>query len=226
MSRNCSLRVLALLLMGFLVSSGGSLFAGMVAKTFQMRAIQQVNLFGVDATLVANGPVLFNFEVDANNNTIPGGNSFVDAFFTGILPSEFAAIGVGGAPFELFSLPGSQVLTASGNGTHVSLSTTFGLRVFAAPGVVGANFYTSVPSLFESDVISLTNFSESVFGDPSRPNDVTSVFIGDNLLGVPPGTQVGISFNRTVTTVPEPSSMLVFGLLGLVGCGRRSRWRR
>ncbi len=35
-----------------------------------------------------------------------------------------------------------------------------------------------------------------------------------------------ISFNRTVTAVPEPSSFLLCGVIGLLAIGRRAKMRR
>jgi hypothetical protein len=213
MRRNTSLQVF----LGFLVSFLGlvhHLQAGIIVTTVDMVARQQVNLFGVQDTLVSRGLITFTFDVDANNNTVVGGASSVAGTFTGTLPAGFSVLGLEDAPFELFTLPGT--LTATNNGTHVSALLNFGLRVYAAPNVVLANFYTSTPSLFESDVISLTNFTGSVFQDPVlRPNDFTQVFIGDNLLNVPVDSLVGFSFDRTVTAVPEPSSLMMCSLLGL-----------
>lgn len=182
--------------------------ADIVTHTLNMDALQNVNLLGIDAVLFATGPATFTFDVDANNNTIPGGNSSVTTLFTGVLPAAFAPLGVAGAPFELFpNLP--NVLQATGNGTHVRVEATFGIRVYVAPGVVGANFFTAAPSIFQSNVIGLQNFNGSVFQDPLRPNDAAAVFIGANALGIAPGTQVGVSFNRTVAAVPEPSALWI-----------------
>ena len=202
--------------LGF-VGNTGEVRGDIVITSVNMVARQQVNLLGVPETLVSSGVVKWTFDVDGNRNTVPGGVSSVDALFTGVLPTGFG--GLAGANFELFTLPGGTV-TASNSGTHVRASTNFGLRVFAAPNVVLANFFTTSPSLFESDVTSLTNFTGSVFQDPARPNDITQVFIGANGLGVDVGSLVGISFDRTVTAVPEPSSLALCSIvaLTLLGC--------
>jgi len=180
-----------------------------------MEAVQQVNLLGVSASLVARGPATFTFDVDGNMNTIPGGLSTLDTLFSGFLPNEFSALGVNGAPFQLFSLD-PEVVTATNNGTRVRIDTTFGLRVFAAPGVVGAEFFTRIPSVFEANVTSLRDLNGSVFQASNRPNDVTEIFIGNSILpGLPPaGTLVGISFDRTVSVVPEPASIFMWTLIG------------
>lgn len=212
MRRNAAIRVLLGFFVGFL-GLVNQLQAGIIVTTVDMVARQQVNLFGVQDTLVSRGLITFTFDVDANNNTV-GGASSVAGTFAGTLPAGFGALGIAGAPFELFTLPGT--LTASNNGTHVRALLNFGLRVYGGPNLVIANFYTATPSLFESDVTSLTNFTGSVFQDPVlRPNDFTQVFIGDNLLNVPVDTLVGVSFDRTVTAVPEPSSLVMCSLLGL-----------
>lgn len=202
--------------------------ADLVVHNQEMRAVQNVSLLGVNAVLVAEGDALFTFDVDGNNNTVAGGGaSTLSALFTGILPPEFAALGVAGAAFELFNNT-PDVVESTGNGTQVRVETTFGLRVYVAPGVVGANFYTSVPSLFESGVVGLQDFTGSVFQDPARPADLTDIFVGANLLGLTPGSLVGVSFNRTVTAIPEPTAL---GLLAIVsgfpafGVARRPRTR-
>ena len=192
-----------------------TLQAEIIVTNVQMVAVQRVNLLGVNASLVASGPATFTFDVDANMNTIPGGVSTIDTLFSGFLPVEFTPLGVNGAPFQLFSL-NPEVLTATNNGTRVRIDTTFGLRVFAAPGVVGAEFFTRIPSVFESNVTSLRDLNGSVFQASNRPNDITEIFIGNSILpGLPPsGTLVGVSFDRTVTAVPEPTSLLLCSLIG------------
>jgi hypothetical protein len=201
--------------------------ADIVVHEQDMIARQNVNLLGIDAVLYSRGPATFTFDVDANNNTIPGGASNVETLFKGFLPVEFAPLGVAGAAFDLFPNE-PDVVEVTGDGTHVRIETTFGLRVYVAPGVVGANFYTAIPSIFESDVVGIQDFTGAVFQDPDRPNDVTEVFIGENIFGIAPGTLVGASFNRTVTAIPEPCSLAFFASLTavLAFVPIRSRTRR
>ncbi|MEO8269790.1 MAG: PEP-CTERM sorting domain-containing protein [Aureliella sp.] len=220
-----STRLFGLICFFALSSSATLLPAAIVTHNVQLLATQQVNLLGVDATLVGLGPATFTFDVDANNNTIPGGASTMDTLFFGSLPIEFATLGVAGAPFELYSID-PEVVTVTNNGTHLRVDTTFGFRVFAAPGVVGADFYTSTPSVFETDIIGLQDFTGSVFQSPDRPNDATDIFVGNSLpaLNLPPsGSLVGFSFDRTVAAVPEPSSFLLcsIALAGLSFSRRR-----
>jgi len=194
-----------------------------IVTSVNMVARQQVNLLGVIETLIADGVGNFTFEVDANNNTLAGGCvSEFNSLFRGFLPGGFG--GLAGARFDLFSLPGATV-TASGNGTHVRNVTNFGMRVFAPDNTVLANFFTSTPSLFESNVISLTDIAGSVFQDALRPNDITQVFVGQNGLGQIEGALVGFSFDRTVTAVPEPSSLVVC-ILGGLGLFARRRFKK
>ena len=231
MTRNLQNSHLVLILACLLgISSTTTTQADIVTHDVDSLAVQQVNLFGVDATLEARGIASYTFDVDANNNTIPGGNSTLSVLFEGLLPSEFAGLGLEGAEFDLFTTnPGAENLTVTGNGTQISLETTFGIRVYAGPGVVGANFFTSTPSLFEGSINGLQDFTGSVFGDPNRPLDSTDIFIGDSLagLGLPAsGTLVGSSFNRTVSAVPEPSSLFLgAAFVVFAGCRRRKAGR-
>ncbi len=195
--------------------------AGTIVSTHDMVARQQVNLLGIDAVLVARGPVTFTFDVDVDGNTVPGGGSNMSSLFKGFLPDEFAPLRVNGFAFDLYSLD-PAIVVASNNGTHVSAATKFGLRVFAAPGVALAEFFTTTNSIFASDVPSLLDFSGAVFRDDNPLGDITGIFIGPNFIGVPENAPVGVSFNRTVTPVPEPSTLLI-GLVAAATCVRRRR---
>jgi hypothetical protein len=183
-----------------------------VSFTTQATAVQQVNLLGIAATLVANGQIDWTFDLDSNGNTV-GTASTINSHFAGILPAAFGPLA--GLPFDLFSND-PELVTVTGNGTHVSVDTTFGLII---PGV--AEFFTTVPSDFSAIVSGIPFGGGIVFEslDPKRPNDLTQVFIGANGLQfpnggpIPSGTLVGVSFDRTVTTTtPEPASLL--GWLG------------
>jgi hypothetical protein len=55
--------------------------------------------------------------------------------------------------------------------------------------------------------------------------DPTVVFMGDNPFGIPVGTPVGDSFDRTVSSTPEPNSLLVLGL-GLASMGPFGWWKK
>ncbi len=204
-----------------LCSSVSSLEGASITTTAQMEAKQQVSLFGAPAvTLVARGPVKFTFDVDGSGNTIPGGTSTLDAMFSGTLPSELGPP-LAGLSFDLFSVDTSSLTTVDGNFVRAEL--TFGLTIYAAPGIVAANFYTLTPSIFQSSVISLTDLTGAVFQDPNRPSDPTAIYIGQNGLGVSEGTLVGVSFDRTVSTVPEPSTLVICSLVSVLGM---TRWRR
>lgn len=208
-----------------LVTMAGQARAEIITHDQEFVARQQVNLLGVEATLVASGIGSFTFDVDSNGNTPPGSSSTVDTLFQGFLPSEFVVFGLDGRPFDLFSL-NPELVTTSGNGTHVSVVTTFGLRVYASlGGPTLAEFFTEVPSLFETDVNSLTDFTGAVFQDPARPVDPTVVFIGNNPFGLDVGTPVGVSFDRTVSAVPEPASITLVGI-SIVGLGLGAFRRR
>lgn len=81
-----------------IVGIANEIQGGIIVTSVDMVARQQVNLLNVQETLVASGVVKWTFDVDANNNTIPGGASAVDALFNGVLPIGFGALA--GAPFE------------------------------------------------------------------------------------------------------------------------------
>lgn len=206
-----------------------STHAAIVVHEVENLAVQDVNLLGINATLRAQGRGTYTFDVDSNNNTNPGGASTLDTDFRGILPAEFGDLG--GAPFQLFADPATAELTVTGDGTFLRLESTFSINVFADPAstIVAASFFTTTPSIFESDIIGLQDFTGSVFRDPridTNPMaDAVPVFIGDSIVpGLPPaGTLVGSSFNRKVSVVPEPSSLLFAGLALGFGVSRRRR---
>ena len=196
--------------------------AGVVSFTTPGIAIQNVQLFTgspvqVDASLTAIGSLTWTLDIDANGNTI-NSDSFVTAAFFGTLPTEFAVLGLAGVPFELRSLPTDQSVTTTNDGTLITVVSNFSITVPAA----GAAFSTATPSEFISTIQGVP-FSEFYFNSPA----VTGILIGDNPLGIPPGTLVGASFDRTVSSVPEPSSaaLLLLGAFGALGaeCRRRHR---
>jgi hypothetical protein len=188
-------------------------------------AVQQVNLLNIPATLNASGGIQWSLDLDANGNSIPGGASSLNAFFAGTLPSEFAALGVAGAPFHLFS-NSPQLINVTGNGTHVSVETTFGLQVFGPGGMVLANFYTQTPSNFSASVPGIPFSADIVFQSPDRPQDPTPIYVGENVLELPPGMLVGVSFDRTVTTTPEPTSIVAWASVGMIGLALRMHRQR
>ena len=221
MNRVSGLLRVGLVISGFLAESGSSSVSAAIITNVSMVATQQFDSPGLgisNAILVATGPATFTFNnLDANNNTTDL-TSTVDTLFTGLLPGEFAGLGLAGFRFDLFSIDGEETVTATNNGTHVRVDANFGLKVYDPLNNVLANFYTSIQSVFESDVNSLSDFSGAVFQDPLRPNDPTVVYLGASVFPFPPGTPFGISSNRTVAVaVPEPSSGMLLALAG-IGC--------
>jgi hypothetical protein len=195
--------------------------AGIVTFTTPGIAIQDVELFTgtplqVDATLTAIGSLTWNLDIDANGNTINSDSSVI-ADFVGTLPAEFGKLGLAGVAFDLHSLLAGQSVTITNNGTLVTVNSNFGITVPAA----GTTFYTVTPSEFITSILGVP-FSTFHFTSPA----VTGVYIGDNPLTIDPGTLVGASFDRTVSSVPEPSSAVLL-VLGGVGLAIRSfRHRR
>ncbi|MBS0265847.1 MAG: PEP-CTERM sorting domain-containing protein [Planctomycetes bacterium] len=183
--------------------STSSVFAGIETFTIPSVAAQNVDLFGIIHTpLVAVGTVKWTLDVDENGNSI-NSDSSIDAQFHGILPSAFASLGLAGLPFDLYSLPTGQSVTVTGNGTLVTVDTTFGLAIPAA----GTTLYTNVPSEFVTSVsgIPFTSFF-------ATSPDPVGIYMGDNPFGIPPGTLVGDSYGRTVYSTPEPGSLTLFAL--------------
>ena len=194
--------------------------AGLVSFTTSGIAIQNVQLFTgspvqIDASLTAIGSLTWTLDIDANGNTI-NTDSFVTAAFFGTLPTEFAVLGLAGVPFELRSLPTDQTVTTTNDGALITVVSNFSITVPAA----GAAFSTAAPSEFVSTIQGVP-FSGFFFNSPA----VTGIVIGDNPLGIPPGTLVGASFGRTVSSVPEPSSaaLLLLGAVGALGATSRRR---
>jgi hypothetical protein len=121
--------------------SASSSDAGLITFDTPSVAVQEVDLFGfIHTPLVAVGSVTWNLDVDSNGNTI-NADSNISALFHGTLPGAFAPLGLAGLPFDLYSLPGGQTVTATNNGTLVTVNTTFGLTIPAA----GTTLFTSVP---------------------------------------------------------------------------------
>ena len=204
------------------MSSATTTYAGFLEFDTPAVAVQQVNLLNVAATLTAVGNLHWKLDVDPTSHAILP-DSTIDAFFQGQLPSEFGIFGLAGAPFNLFTLPDGQFIT--GDTSQVTVNTTFGIDLFGPGFILLASFYTSDTSLFTSSVSGIP-FTSFEFADPNRPNDLTWIYIGANVLPFPisPGSLVGVSFDRTVSSVPEPSSLALAGLgsLGLlIGAFRR-----
>jgi hypothetical protein len=202
-----------------LISLDNSAMANVLTFSTTGIAIQKVELFPglpfqIDATLTGVGSLAWNLDVDANGNTI-NSDSSVFADFVGTLPAEFAVLGLAGASFDLHSLPSDQSVTTTNNGTVLTVNSKFEIDVPAA----GAVFYTVTPSEFITAIAGVP-FTTFHFTSP----DVTGVYIGDNPLGILAGSLVGASFDRTVSSVPEPSTaiLLVFGSIGALV----SQWRR
>lgn len=190
--------------------SASSAIAGFVSFSVPSVAVQDVQLFPgtpieVNATLTAVGTVDWNLDVDANGDTI-NSDSSITAIFHGFLPIEFGPLA--GLPFDLFSLPTGQTVTATNNGTVVTVDTTFGLSVPLA----GLSFYTLLPSTFVTSVSGIP-FTTYFATSP----DLTTIYTTGDIA-------VGVSFNRTVSSVPEPST-ITLAAIGLVSCAGAA-WRK
>jgi hypothetical protein len=209
--------------------------AGSVQQKTDAEAVQMVNLLGISAQLVGRGFVDFDFDLGPDGTTATGGgNSSILGFFQGFVPDEFAPLGINGLPFDLSNdetvFPiGPEKVEVLSTGT-VNLVSQFGIQIFdPSRSVVLASLYTLEAGLFQSVDAGIPVPNRTVFEDPNRPDDVLVVVAGENGLGIPIGEPVGLSFNRTVTTVPEPSSTAIFAVGSLclaAGAGlRRKRCR-
>lgn len=191
-----------------------------VEQTIGAIAIQDVNLLGIDATLVHPG--FFEFRIDIGtdgNSSSGGGTSATTGFFQGFLPDEFTPLGISGFPFDvgndtsIFSIP-DETTTVTDGGMTVAVSSHFWLQVFdPTRTTVLATFHTDFanggPGLFQAVNTEVPIPIGTLFEDPNRPNDVLQIVAGPNQIGINEGEIVGTSFNRTIVTVPEPSSLFV-----------------
>lgn len=173
--------------------------------TTPAEATQTLSLPGLGVplsfSLTGTGFVEWHLDVDGSGNSI-GSGSFIVSDFQGTLPGSLGPLG--GTPFDLYSLnDGQQTVTSTGGGTVVTVTTNFELDVPAA----GLQFYTTTPSVFATSVAGIP-FQSFFARAPNFGSDKTDIY----LQGVP--VPVGQSFDRTVSSVPEPSSLALLGLGG------------
>lgn len=214
-------RNLALLSMLSLGCLGLEARADIVFNT-ESRATQEIYsppLGGV-FTLNAFGPQTFDL------NLVTGTASVTSAFKGSDFPDPFDP----SMPFtyDLYNTVTTGTVTQVGSMYDVSFSLLFELKLTSGP-LAGLTFETLDYATFAaSNIPSLPFPSGTSFSDPSAPADFVNIYVKYDPTGTfAPGTLVGASFDRVVTVVPEPSSLISAAVLSaLVGLGIAGRHRQ
>jgi hypothetical protein len=136
--------------------------------------------------------------------------------------------------YDLYNTATVGTVTPDGTGGFdITFTLLFEVRITSGL-LAGTTFETLTDALFSTTGASLPFAPGTVFGDPARPADGVFVFVKTDPSGIltaagaPPGTLVGVSFDRTVTinaVVPEPTSLALLGAgaAGLLGWARRRK---
>jgi len=191
----------------------------------QSTAVQTItsDLVGGSIVLSAAGTQHFTVDLDAGTANVTSDFKGTDL----VTP-------LGTFSYDLYNTATVGTAVDNGDGTYtISYLLLFELKVTSG-ALDGVVFETLSDSLFESTVSSIPFPDGTVFGDPARPDDETTIFLKTDPngalagLGINVGDPVGTSSNRVVTAltvVPEPSSLALLGLgaLALGGIARRSR---
>jgi hypothetical protein len=174
---------------------------------------------GAVLPLSALGSFTVGWGDDTNNDATVDLESF-SAEFEGVFPAPYRLTGAGSGPGASFSGQLTNIVESGGQlvSADLVLMTTFSLE-FMIPGL-SAN-----PTLYTKDLSTFTGEVQAggaALGEVFVSVGETEVFFAT---GDPDGDPLsGVSFGRTVTAVPEPSTALSLGLLvGLAGIQRRRR---
>ena len=164
------------------------------------------------------------------------GTANVTSAFTG---ADFDALGTSFS-YDLYNTATTGTVTSSGGVYTIKYTLLFELKITGGGGgaLDGVTFETKDTAIFQSSVTSLPFPDNTVFGDPSRPNDVVKIYLKSDpngvlaANGVPVGAVIGTSSDRVVTvlrSVPEPASLVSWaigaGLLGAFGLRKKVRLR-
>jgi hypothetical protein len=191
----------------------------------QSTAVQRITSDLVGGSIILNAAGTQHFTVD-----LDAGTANVTSDFKG----TDLETPLGTFAYDLYNTATVGTAVDNGDGTYtISFTLLFELKVTSGP-LDGVVFETLTDSLFQSTVSSIPFPDGTVFGDPARPNDETTIYLKSDPsgilsgLGINVGDPVGTSSDRTVTilsVVPEPSSLALLGLgsLALAGVARRKR---
>lgn len=170
--------------------------------------------------LSAFGSISLGWDADADSNGSTSVNAFSASFFE-VHPDlgPYALAGIGAGPGASFTGSLDNIVEVGGElvSADWTLNTTFSFTFTGAPGQ--PVIYTQELATFSGVV----RGGDATLGEVFTSNGDINGFLA---LGGDPADDVlaAVSFNRTVTAVPEPSgaAILSFGALGLILRRRKS----
>ncbi|GAB5402881.1 MAG: hypothetical protein Aurels2KO_11120 [Aureliella sp.] len=224
-----------LLAIGALLALAPTCKAALVAGTlsFDARADQRIRVpdgspltgapFNIPANaefdLSALGSISLGWEADGDSNGSVALTSF-SASFLGADPTlgPYSLAGAGDGPGATFNGTLDNIVESGGElvSADWTLNTTFSFRFTGAPGQ---------PLVYTRDLATFTGVvrgGNATLGEVFTSNGDVNGFL--SLGGDPSNDPVAaISFNRTVTAVPEPGSVALLCCFGSIGILRRRR---